>query len=165
MLRLLKSSDKNNFIYFCQQRDIYSDFYITKDNKRLFLTDIKVAKNVFNDCMKHGEKCIIKEENNEIKAVLLIVGYKDKSVRKYLKILAKSKKDVKDLGAFLIWQNLPANVFIKVRKNNIHIVKYDEKTKRYKPSYAFRRVGFQVIAVREKEVLLKKENMERHYKK
>jgi len=157
MIRPVNNKDLKNFIYYCQYRDPYSDFYITKNNKRLFLNNINTANRVFNDCLRYNEKCFIKEENNQIKAVLLIVGYKEKSERKYLKVLAKSKNDTKDLFAYLIWQNLPSNVFIKARKNNINLVKYDERTKRYKPSYAVRRAGFRVIAVREKEILLKKE--------
>lgn len=165
MIRKLKTKDLKNFIYTCQYRDPYSDFYITKNNRRLFLNNLDIAKKVFNDCTKYAEKCYIKEEGNNIKAILLIVGYKEKSERKYLKVLAKSKKDVKDLFAFLIWQELPSNVFIKARKTNINLVKFDERTKRYKPTYAVRRAGFKIIAVRNKEILMKKEDYKRGYNK
>lgn len=158
MIRKVEKKDRNNFIFMCQFRDPYSDFYITKNNKRLFLNNTDIAKQVFNNCLRYNEKCYIKEENDEIKAVLIIVGYKEKTERKYLKILAKNKRDVKDLFAFLIWQELPSNVFIKAHKTNSNLVKFDERTKRYKPSYAVRRAGFRVIAVREKDVLLKKED-------
>jgi hypothetical protein len=164
MIRLLKNKDLKNFIYYCQNRDNYSDFYITKNNKRIFLNNPIVAKKVFNDCIKRGEKCYVKEEGNEIKALLLIIGYKEKDERKYLKILTQSKNDVKDLFSYLIWQKLPSNIFIKVHKKNINFGRFDEKTKRYNLSYAVRKAGFRVIAVREREVLLKKEEYRYDYK-
>lgn len=162
MIRSLKSKDLKNFIYFCQYRDPYSDFYITKNNKRLFLNRVDVAKTVFYDCLKHGDKCFIKEENGEIIAVLLIIGYKDKFERKYVKMLTKTENDCRDLYRCLQWQRL-SNLFIKSRKNNIQFVKYDERlkdnpySKGYKPSYFARKTGFRIIVVRDKEILLKKE--------
>lgn len=160
MIRPLKRTDLLNFIYFCQKRD--SDFYITRNNRRLYLTNLKIAKSVFNDCMKHGEKCFIKENNNQIIGIMLITGFKDNFDRKYLKILANNKDDSRDLFRFLIWEKIK-NLFIKTRKNNIHFIKYDERLKNtrtqgFKPSYFARKSGFRIIVVREKEVLLKKED-------
>lgn len=162
MIRQLKSKDLKNFIYFCQNRDQFSDFYVTKNNRRLFLNNTKVAIEVFNDCLKSGDKCYIKEEKNHISAVLLIIGYKDNMDRKYVKMLTKNQDDCRDLFRFLQWQRL-SNLFIKSRKNNIQFVKYDERlkdnkyTKGYKPSYFARKTGFRIIVVRDKEILLKKE--------
>ena len=162
MIRSLQSKDLKNFIYFCQYRDPYSDFYVTKNNRRLFLNNTKVAIEVFNDCLKSGDKCFVKEENDHISAVLLVIGYKDKFDRKYVKMLTKNQDDCRDLFRFLQWQRL-SNLFIKSRKNNIQFVKYDERlkdnkyTKGYKPSYFARRIGFRIIVVRDKEILLKKE--------
>ncbi len=162
MIRYLQSKDFKNFIYFCQKYD--SDFYITKENKRFYLNNIKVAKQVFNDFLKNGEKCFIKEENDNIVAIFLITGFKDGFERKYVKILAMHKDHLRDLFRFLFWQNVK-NLFIKSRKTNINFVKYDEKSKMYKPSYFVRRAGFKIIAVREKEILLKKEDFKHNYRK
>ncbi len=160
MIRSLQSKDLHNFIYFCQMHD--PDFYITKENKRFYLNNIKVARQVFYDCLKNGEKCYIKESNNQIVAVMLITGYKDHFARKYVKLLVSSKDDCRDLFRFLVWEKL-SGLFIKSRKNNIQFVKYDERlkdnkyTKGYKPSYFARKTGFRIIVVRDKEILLKKE--------
>lgn len=153
MLRPLKSKDLKNFIYFCSQRDIYSDFYITEKNKRLFLNNYKIAKKVFNDCLKGREKCFIKEENDIIEGILLIVGYKDKSPRKYLKILSNSEKTTRHLFSYLDWKQLK-NVFIKAHNKNKNLVKFDSNQKKFKPSYYARKAGFKIIAEREKEILL-----------
>ena len=162
MIRSLKSKDLKNFIYFCNYRDPYSDFYITKNNKRLFLNNAKVATQVFYDCLKCGEKCFIKEDNNEITGIMLILGYADHFERKYVKMLTKKQDDCRDLFRCLQWQKLN-NLFIKSRKNNVQFVKYDKRlkdnpyTKGYKPSYFARKTGFRIIVVRDKEILLKKE--------
>lgn len=170
MIRTLNRKDLSNFIYFCQTRDKYSDFYVTKNNKRLFLSNANIAKKVFYDCLKHNEKCFIKEDNDCISAVLLITGYKDRFDRKYVKILTTSKDDYRDLLRYLQWQKL-SNLFIKSRKDNTNFIKYNERlkdnpiTKGYKPAYFIRRSGFKIIAVRDKEVLLKKEEYRYEYNK
>jgi len=156
MIRPLNNKDLKNFVYFCKKFDSNSDFYVSKDQKRLFLTDSKVAKKVFNDCLKNGEICFIKEEGDKILGVLLVWGFKDKHPRKYLKILANSQKDSDDILRFFQWQNIK-ETFIKCRKSNKYFVKFDEVTKQYKPVYQLRKAGFRIIAVREKEILLKKE--------
>lgn len=163
MIRPLSSKDLSKFIYFCKKFDKYSDFYISKDQKRLFLTNPKVAKKVFNDCLKNGEICYIKEDKNEILGALLIWGYNEKHPRKYLKVLANSQKDSDDLFRFFQWQDIK-EVFIKCRKNNKFFIKFDEVTKMYKPVYQARKSGFRIIAVREKELLLKKEKTNGNYK-
>ena len=164
MIRPVKSKDLQNFIYFCKTRDEFSDFYITKNNKRLFLSNTEIAKQVFKECTKYANKCYIKEDNGEIKAVLLVLGFKDHFERKYIKILAKTKKDFEDLFTYLQWQKI-SNLFAKVKNTNTNFVKFDKKINRYKPSYILRKNGFRVIAVREKEVLLKKEDNNRGYHK
>lgn len=164
MLRQLKSSDKSNFIYFCQYRDPYSDFYITKDNRRLYLTDHANAEIAFNDCLKYGNKCFIKEEKNEIKAVLLVVGFKDKFDKKYIKVLAKSKRDVIDLFTILQWQDL-TNLYMKVKVKNTNFIKYDERNKCYKPSYVLRKNGFSIVSIKDREAFLKKAEMKFKFNK
>ena len=165
MIRPVKSKDLKNFIYSCQYRDPYSDFHITKDNRRLYLTNMGIAKKVFNDCMKHGEKCIVKDEDGQIRAILLIIGYKEHVERKYVKVLVRNKKDFKDLFNYVQWQKMPNNLFIKVKKNNSNFLKIDERSKQPKLSYFVRKAGFRIIAVREKEVLIKKEDTKREYRK
>lgn len=117
MIRTLKSKDLTNFLYYCSGKDRYSDFYITKDNKRLFLTNYKICKKVFNDCLKRGDICLVYEENNEIKAVLFITGFADTFERKYLKILSDSQKYTSDLIKAIAWY-YNKDLYVKLKKNN-----------------------------------------------
>lgn len=163
MIRPLKSKDLTNFIFCCQKRDSFNDFYVTKNNKRLFLSDVKVAKQVFNECMKWGNKCYVKEDKGLITAILLVVGYKNKSARKYVKVLARKQNDFNDLFNYLKSMKLK-DLFMKVYIKNNHFVRQDKRlindptARGYKPVYILRRTGFEIIKVRENEVLLKKED-------
>jgi len=162
MIRTLTKKDFHNFVDFCKKRDINSDFYITKNEKRLFLNDSKVATQIFKDCLKGREKCFVKEDNDSITGILLITGYKDKFERKFVKLFVNTDTDCQDLLYYLDWQNLK-NLFIKCHKTNKNFIKFSEQSKNFVPSYYLRKLGFQIIAVREKEVLLKREGVKRVY--
>lgn len=119
MLRRLKSKDKSNFLSYClTQKD--SDFYITKNNERLFLNDIKICKKVFDDIMKRGDMGFVAEENNVISGLALIVGYSDKAERKYLKIHADSDTIADKLFKILAW-NYEKSLFLKLKADNLFI--------------------------------------------
>jgi len=117
MIRLINCKDYFNFILFCENRDSHSDFYVTKDNKRLFLTDRAIARKVFNDCIKHGDKAYAHEEAGQIKGILLITGFADKFDRKYIKLFATNHKTLEGLLRVLIW-NVTFESFLKIKKDN-----------------------------------------------
>lgn len=125
MIRPLIKKDFSNFIYFCSTRDKYSDFYVTKDNQRLFLNNQKVAEKVFKNCLKAGDKSFVYEENGIIKGVLLIVGYADKFDRKYIKVMASEEKVLSALFKMLVWK-VDTDLYFKIRKDN-PIYKFLEK--------------------------------------
>lgn len=117
MIRLINNKDYYNFITYCENKDFYQDFYITKDNQRLFLTNQVVAQKVFKDCLKHGDKAYVCESGSFFKGLLLITGYADKFDRKYIKILADNKTIVDDLLRILIW-NVTTESYLKIKKDN-----------------------------------------------
>ncbi len=135
MIRPLKQKDLLNFVLFCSQRDSFSDFYITKDNKRLFLNNQKIAEKVFNDCLKHGDKSFIFEEDSEIKGILLIVGYADKFDRKYIKVFAHEERIISALFKMLAW-TIDSDLYLKIRKDN-PILKFLEKPTNEKMTYRY----------------------------
>lgn len=135
MIRPLNKKDFSNFIYFCSTRDKYSDFYITKDNQRLFLNNQKVAEKVFKNCLKAGDKSFVYEENGIIKGVLLIVGYADKFDRKYIKVMASEEKVLSALFKMLVWK-VDSDLYLKIRKDN-PILKFLEKPTSEKMTYRY----------------------------
>lgn len=114
--------------------DIYGDFYITKNNLRLFIKD---NLNVFMDCLRQGDK-IAFDENG----LVAVTGYSDNAKRKYVKILTKTPEEAEKYLKVILW-NLDCDLYIKVKKNNpLRTV--------------LAKVGFEFAGGRGKEVLLKK---------
>ena len=117
MIRRLKTKDLKSFLQYCSQKDKYEDFYITNNNEKLFLSDVNVAKKVFNDCIKRGDICLVSEERDEIIGILILTGFINKSDRKDLKIFAGTQKTVDDLIKSLNWYH-NCNLHIKLKKEN-----------------------------------------------
>ena len=90
--------------------DNYSDFYITKNNLRLF---IKENTDLFFECLRKGDKVAWDTE----RGIIFVTGYHDKSPRKYVKILAKDEKSAEDLIKVLFWHT-KENLYAKLKKNN-----------------------------------------------
>ena len=89
--------------------DTYRDFYITKNNLRLFIQD---NFDVLLDCLKKGDKIAF-----DSFGVAIVTGYSDNSPRKYLKILTKDLKDVDQLLKIVYW-NVKEDLFCKVKNTN-----------------------------------------------
>ena len=89
--------------------DVYGDFYITKNNLRLF---IRENINVLFDCIKKGDK-ILFDENG----LALVTGFSDNMPRKYLKILARTPEDSEKYLKVVTW-NLKCDLYIKIKKDN-----------------------------------------------
>jgi len=90
--------------------DIYSDFYLTRDNLRLF---IKENSHLLFEGLSKGDKIIYGDEG-----VLFIHGFSDNAPRKYVKILARNEEDASQLLKLLNW-NVNEELYAKVKKNNI----------------------------------------------
>lgn len=112
--------------------DVYGDFYITKNNYRLY---IKENLDLLFNGLDFGDKIIYNK-----KGIAVILGFSDKSERKYLKILVK---DINDVEEFIkeIDYSINIDLYTKLKKNNpiIPLLKY---------------CGFEFKAGRGKEILL-----------
>lgn len=117
MIRQIKSKDKLNFIDYCSKKDKYSDFYITKNNKRLYLNDYTNAKICLNDALKRGNKIIVCEEKNTIKGAALILGFADKNPKRYLQLLTNNDNITKNILKYIFW-NIKEDLYIKVKLSN-----------------------------------------------
>ena len=111
MIRPLNLKDKISVYEFViRTKDVYSDFYITLNKQRTFLTDLKLIEKL----LKYQDVVAL-EESGEIKALLLI--YKEKGFRPYIKILAEKTDYVYDLMKYINW-NYNCELFIKAKKVN-----------------------------------------------
>lgn len=91
-------------------KDTHKDFYVTKNKERLFLTDLDFIEKILDT------QDVYVLEEKEIKGLLLI--YKEKGYRPYVKILADTYDAARDLIKFLIWNYVDKDLFIKVKKDN-----------------------------------------------
>lgn len=138
MIRKLTAKDKLNFLDFCSQRDPSEDFYITKDNKRQFLDDKKVAESIFGNCLRRCDICYVSEKDGMINGILLITGISEKADRKYLKILSRTNKVALDLLKYLNW-HYHEDLHIKINLKNpiIRLFKNPRNPKNYRKGYKF----------------------------
>jgi len=91
--------------------DTNQDFYITKDNQRIFL-DINNLSLLYN-CVRHGDRIIYSEEEG----LICVLGFSDENHRKYIKILAKDNYAASKLLKVLFW-NVKNDLWIKIKKSN-----------------------------------------------
>jgi len=90
-------------------KDVYGDFYITRNNLRLFIAD---NADLLYDCIEQGDY-IAFDENG----LAVITGFSDNSKRKYLKVLCKKPEHLNDYLKIITY-DLPCDLFIKIKKNN-----------------------------------------------
>jgi hypothetical protein len=136
VIQRLKVKHYIDFLEFVNSiRDRYEDFYITTDNKRLFFyNNIKLIKKVLKFQVCYGLF------NPFLQGIIVI--YKEKNFRPYLKILAKNKEIYTHLLKYLNW-NFKDELFAKLKQDN----SLAEELKKNK---------FFIQALRGKEVLLRK---------
>lgn len=119
--------------------DIFGDFYITKDNIRLFLRD---NQHLLFSGLSKGDRIVFSDT-----AIAFITGFSDKAKRKYIKLLYKEPKDVSDLLKVVGW-NLNIPLYCKIKKNN-------------PVQDVLKEVGFRFQGSRGKEILLKRNSRKR----
>jgi hypothetical protein len=126
--------------------DKYGDFYITRNNLRLFIKD---NFDVLCDCLKKGDKIVFGPNG-----IVIVTGYSDNSPRKYLKILTKDLKDVEPLLQVMFWNLKEKEVYIKLKNNNpLKDFLLSKHCKRENGRLVFG--GFEFVGGRGKETLLR----------
>lgn len=91
--------------------DKYEDFYVTINKKRIFL---KNNFSLIEKLLKQQE--IYALVNKEIKAMIMI--YREKGFRPYIKILAEDKDSATGLFKFLGWNFSDKEFYCKLKKDN-----------------------------------------------
>lgn len=111
MIEKLTTKNKTDILDFVlNTKDIYHDFYITKDKQRLFLTDTKVIEKILKYQTVYGLF------STNLQGILVI--YREKGYRPYIKILSKNKHVDKDLIRFLLWNLSDKDLYMKLKKSN-----------------------------------------------
>jgi hypothetical protein len=92
--------------------DLYGDFYLTRDNIRLFLRD---NPDILFECLKKGDRYAY-DDSSEF-GMAFITGWSDRSPRKYVKLLTKDEKLASNLLKIINW-NIKGDLYAKLKKNN-----------------------------------------------
>ena len=116
--------------------DEYSDFYLTRDNIRLYIKD---NKDILFDSLQKGNYIAYTQNG-----IAIVDGYADNAKRKYVKILSKDIK-LTDKLLTIINANIKDILFCKLKKKNPIIE-------------VFKNNGFKFKGNRGLEILLTKEN-------
>ena len=90
--------------------DKYQDFYVTHENQRLFLTEFNLIK-----------KILVRQEvfgyfDKGLHGLLII--YKEKGFRPYVKILSENRHAESFLIKFLMFNFSEQDLYIKLKKDN-----------------------------------------------
>jgi len=113
--------------------DLYSDFYITKENLRLY---IKENTHLLYEGISKKDKIVYGEEG-----ILFIHGFSDQSRRKYVKILSDNAENASKLIRFLNLQLTDIELYVKIKKENPILKSFQTK-------------GYKFVGDRGKEILL-----------
>jgi hypothetical protein len=124
-------------------KDCYKDMYITDNKERIFLNNLKLITKL----LKYQEIYILKDK--EIKGLLMI--YRSKGYRPYVKLLAENSKYTIDMLKFLKWTFGEKDLYFKLKKEN-------------PLSEQIKKTGFSMIGDRGKELLFFKKGMKQLYK-
>jgi hypothetical protein len=111
---MIERLTKKNFIdvyeFVQKTKDRYEDFYITHENQRLFLTDFKMI----NKLLEKQE--IYSVYDKGVKGLMII--FKEKGFRPYIKILTESRKAESSLIKYLMMNFSEQDLYIKLKKEN-----------------------------------------------
>jgi hypothetical protein len=98
------------FDFLKKVKDTYEDMYITENKERIFLKDLKIISKI----IKSQEVYVL--EDKEIKAILII--YRSKGYRPYVKLLSENSKYTIDMLKFLKWTFFEKDLYFKLKKEN-----------------------------------------------
>jgi len=98
------------FEFIKRVKDKYEDMYITENKERIFLKDLKIIEKL----LRFQEVYVLEEK--EIKGILLI--YRSKGFRPYVKLLVENSKYTIDLLKFLKWNYFEKDLYAKFKKEN-----------------------------------------------
>ena len=106
---LSEKDKKQIFSILDELVDIYSDFYLTKNNLRYY---IKENSDLLFKLLHSGDKILFDEDG-----IVVVTGWSDQSPRKYLKLIAKNDKEADRLIKNINW-NISEELYCKIKKTN-----------------------------------------------
>jgi len=112
--RLKEKNAIDIYDLFLRVGDKTNDFFITKDQKRIYINSLKLIDKI----LKYNEVYGLFEK--ELKGIFIVI--REKNYRPYLKFLVDNRETARNLIKFVLW-NYQEELFIKLNKENILIDK------------------------------------------
>jgi hypothetical protein len=151
MIEILKRKHTYDVYEFLNRTyDRYQEFYVTFDKERKYLrSNLKLITKM----LKHQE--IYALRNKTIDGLLMI--YRTKGFRPYIKLLAKDHKSYQSLLQYIDWTFYKEELFLKLKSNNPLVKEFlDKIVEKDKPTQYKSKSNFIFIGLRGNELLLKK---------
>ena len=104
------------------------DFYLTKDNSRLYITDVQSLRMLLRESIDVYAQ---KEKGNFTGVILLWRSSGGGKSRFFVKLVAKDKKVAKDLLTVLLW-NTNMELYAKIRKDSEFLQVFKSKGFKFK---------------------------------
>jgi hypothetical protein len=115
MIEKLRRNNLYDLMDFVSEtKDNFEDFYISLGRERKQLNSYQNIKFYFDRCLKHGEFGL----GNLKQGYLITWGFFDKSERKYVKVLAKNPKAIRNLLTIFLFNYGQFTWFIRCKINN-----------------------------------------------
>lgn len=111
MIERLTKRNKMDVYEFVQRvKDRHQDFYVTHENQRLFLTDLIFIGKLLD------KQEIYSVYDRGVKGLMIV--YKEKGFRPYIKILTETRKAESALIKYLMMNFSEQDLYIKLKKEN-----------------------------------------------
>lgn len=129
----------------------FSNFYLTKNNKRIYIRNQILIKQILNDVSKWNEVLWGYYNNDKLVAIALIIGFREKT-RRYLRVLYQRESFyiLNNLVKFLYYNRAP-ETFAKINKGNRLLVSVLKKNRFYFKGSR----GNEVLLKRDKQKIVK----------
>ena len=111
MIKRLNYKQFMNILEFISRtQDKYREFYITKIKDRIYIDNSNIIKRIIKSQEIYGLFDV------NLKGLIMI--YKEKGYRSYLKILSENIEIAKNLIKYIIWNFSNQDLYIKLKKEN-----------------------------------------------
>jgi len=126
-LNTRNKTDLHWLVEFLNENNNY-DFYLTKDNSRLYIRDIQTLKLLFRESI---DVYYQKEKGMFVGIILLWRSAGGGKSRFFVKVVANNKHIARDLLTVLLW-NTTMELYVKIRKDSEFLQVFKSKGFKFK---------------------------------
>ncbi len=147
MIQNLKKTNNDLFsLWNFLKHNVHSDFYLTENNRRVFITDYKSFKRI----LSQSHSIFVSKEGSDINGIIMLwKGSGGSTQRCYIKINAINENIADKLLTVLLWDT-NKEIYIKIKKFSPYLPVFRDKR-------------FNFLGGRGKELLLVYKKRDKYY--